>query len=128
MKFWYRNVNVFKKLKEVMSRDDCFLFLKLKKCTVEYRENGFLLYLKVTPVNIVKKIFSLTVIQFLIMAMQTLLLPALVLILSLSLFVLVGLGFVISIFAKNIKNTITISNLLTLILTFLGGEFFPRDV
>ena len=111
-----------------------------------YRENGFLLYLKVTPVKIIRVILSLTVTQMIIMALQTVLLlgvcnyilrlnlnyqwntayilPVVLLLSSIS---LICLGFVISIFAKNVKNTTTIGNLFNLLLTFLGGAFFPAD-
>lgn len=111
-----------------------------------YRENGFLLYLKVTPVKIIRVILSLTITQMIIMLLQTVLLLGvcnfalrlnlnyqwdtfyfLVITLFLSSIALVCLGFVISIFAKNVKNTTTIGNLCNLIFTFLGGAFFPAE-
>lgn len=112
-----------------------------------YRENGFLKFLKITPVKISKIIGALVSVQLIFMTIQTFLLLIvcnfilklglkinfeniiwLTLILILSSFALVLLGLNISIFAKNVKNTSTLGNLSNLILTFLGGAFFPTDV
>jgi|GEM_PF-3978038 len=112
-----------------------------------YRENGFLLYIKVTPVKVIKLITALIITQLIIMLIQTVLLlgvcnfalgldlnyslsttPYVIVGLFLSAVSLVCVGFVISIFCKSVKNTTTIGNLSNLILSFLGGAFFPTDV
>lgn len=112
-----------------------------------YRENGFLKFLKVTPIKISKVISALVVTQLIVMTLQTLLLLIvcnfilklglkfefdniiwLIIILFLSALALVLLGLNISILSKNVKNTSTFGNLSNLILTFLGGAFFPTDV
>lgn len=112
-----------------------------------YRENGFLKFLKVTPIKISKVISALVATQLIVMTLQTLLLLIvcnfilklglkfefdhiiwLIIILFLSALALVLLGLNISILSKNVKNTSTFGNLSNLILTFLGGAFFPTDV
>ncbi|RCW17276.1 ABC transporter [Streptococcus gallolyticus] len=112
-----------------------------------YRESGFLRFLKVTPINITKVIGALVTTQLVIMTIQTVLLLIvcnailklgltiafgnifwLIVILLLSSLALILMGLNISILSKNVKNTSTFGNLSNLILTFLGGAFFPTDV
>ncbi|MBF0710683.1 MULTISPECIES: ABC transporter permease [unclassified Gemella] len=112
-----------------------------------YRENGFLKFLKVTPMKISKVISALMTTQVVIMAIQTFLLLVvcnlllklglkfhwqhtiwLTIILLLSSLALILIGLNISILVKNVKNTSTFGNLANLIFTFLGGAFFPTDV
>lgn len=112
-----------------------------------YRENGFLKFIKVTPVKISKIIFSLIITQIILMFLQTLLVlvfcnyilklglkysfPNIIwlsIVLVLSAISLVLIGLIISILSKNVKNTSVFGNLGNLLSTFLGGAFFPTDV
>lgn len=107
-----------------------------------YRENGFLKFLKVTPIKISKVISALVATQLVLMTLQTFLLLIvcnfilklglkfefdniiwLIVILFFSSLALVLLGLNISILSKNVKNTSIFGNLSNLILTFLGGAF-----